>query len=286
MEQLAVPTAKQCNFCFVVTFVDIGLYGARAGFCRGLDGEASLTSSVGSFPLKRAVPAVDVRVLGLVLLAQVLVAVANEPSSPPRSESWPVSPTAGFFARVQRQIAENAASKVRSGVVEFMAPRTCRLSVDGSDIGMVYSGRVKRVQLPAGDHQVDCVVKDSPEASLSVLVTIGPGYLIHIGGPPAAPGERPSDASGGCGHVVIIPSTPHYPANLLYRGIQGEVMIRMLVLGDGTVSSVAVEKSSGHGEFDRSAVLAARRYRFLPPGSASRQPCGWVLTPIRFALSN
>jgi protein TonB len=48
-------------------------------------------------------------------------------------------------------------------------------------------------------------------------------------------------------------------------GLEGTVVIRILVDAQGKVDRVVVVASSGHAVLDESAVDAARRWRFRPP---------------------
>ena len=73
---------------------------------------------------------------------------------------------------------------------------------------------------------------------------------------------------------------------MLRRGIQGEVMLRILVLPDGRPDKIEVEKSSGHREFDRSAMQAARNWRFNAGVRDGAAYSGWALVPVRFTLSD
>jgi protein TonB len=70
-----------------------------------------------------------------------------------------------------------------------------------------------------------------------------------------------------------------YPAEAINRGLQGEVLVLLLLDPDGSVSAARVEQSSGHPLLDDAALQAVRALRSLP-ADAPRQ----TLLPVRFRL--
>lgn len=60
---------------------------------------------------------------------------------------------------------------------------------------------------------------------------------------------------------------PDYPKGARQRGEEGNVLLEIEVLADGTVGEVKVVGSSGFGELDAAAVKAARAARFTPAKS-------------------
>jgi len=61
---------------------------------------------------------------------------------------------------------------------------------------------------------------------------------------------------------------PGYPERLRRDGIEGQVVVKMVVGTDGSVERVSVVGSSGHGEMDKAAEEAAYRYSFTPAENA------------------
>ncbi|MCU0661999.1 MAG: TonB family protein [Myxococcota bacterium] len=55
-----------------------------------------------------------------------------------------------------------------------------------------------------------------------------------------------------------------YPTLLMARGVEGDVVVRIHIMEDGSVSTVDVVRSSGHDEFDTAARRAAMSERFAP----------------------
>lgn len=55
---------------------------------------------------------------------------------------------------------------------------------------------------------------------------------------------------------------PSYPRIAQRRRITGEVLISLLIKGDGAVQDILLVKSSGHNSLDQSALSAAKQWRF------------------------
>jgi protein TonB len=85
-----------------------------------------------------------------------------------------------------------------------------------------------------------------------------------------------------------LPSNPAppYPADALRAGLEGRVVLRVVVGPGGAAEEVTVEQSSGARSLDDSALTTVRRWRFLPArrgGSAVRSA---VKVPVRFTIRN
>ena len=96
------------------------------------------------------------------------------------------------------------------------------------------------------------------------------------GMPDGAPGLIPAGAQeeplyGGfravCDPALIESSRvpPSYPELARQAGVQGKVLLRAVILKDGTVGNITVLESSGTGlGFDEAAVKAVSRWRYKP----------------------
>ena len=78
---------------------------------------------------------------------------------------------------------------------------------------------------------------------------------------------------------------PSYPASARRRGQEGRVLLRVEVLTNGNVGSVALEKSSGIDSLDTAALDTVRRWRFRPARKNGQSVTATVQVPIRFALN-
>lgn len=77
---------------------------------------------------------------------------------------------------------------------------------------------------------------------------------------------------------------PRYPPSLLKRKVSGRVVVRAMVDENGTVGEVSVKESSGHGEMDRSATNAIKRWRFKPAIKGGRKVRAPVVQPFNFKV--
>ncbi|MBS1145033.1 MAG: energy transducer TonB [Proteobacteria bacterium] len=70
-----------------------------------------------------------------------------------------------------------------------------------------------------------------------------------------------------------------YPADAIARGLEGEVLVLLIIDEAGKVSAARVEQGSGHPILDEAALRAVRSLQSLP-ADAPRQ----VVLPVRFRL--
>lgn len=77
---------------------------------------------------------------------------------------------------------------------------------------------------------------------------------------------------------------PRYPRLARRRGLEGTVLLEVLVDRNGRVREVRVQASSGHPILDRAAFKGVRNWRFSP-GTIDGQPSDmWIRVPVRFQL--
>lgn len=78
---------------------------------------------------------------------------------------------------------------------------------------------------------------------------------------------------------------PPYPRDAARAGIQGTVMLKILVDTDGTPLEVSIEKSSGNKSLDREARQhVLKHWRFEPAVRDGRPVQAYGLVPIAFSL--
>lgn len=71
----------------------------------------------------------------------------------------------------------------------------------------------------------------------------------------------------------------YYPAEAIARGLEGEVLVLLILDEAGHAVAARVEQGSGHPLLDNAALRAARALRSLP-ADAPRE----TLIPVRFRL--
>lgn len=78
---------------------------------------------------------------------------------------------------------------------------------------------------------------------------------------------------------------PPYPRNELRAGVQGTVILKVLVDVDGTPLEVVVQTSSGNRNLDRSALqYVLKRWHFQPAMKDGQAVQAYGLVPIVFSL--
>lgn len=93
------------------------------------------------------------------------------------------------------------------------------------------------------------------------------GYKVAVGPTAAAPTGYRYDGPGSVwtdGPLIsLIRVTPHYPRRAEQDGLEGYAIVQFDVLADGSVTNVSIIESSDE-VFERSAIEAAKRFRFKP----------------------
>lgn len=70
-----------------------------------------------------------------------------------------------------------------------------------------------------------------------------------------------------------------YPAEAIARGLEGEVLILLIIQSDGSVGGARVERSSGHPILDAAALKAVRSLQSLPADAPLE-----IVLPVNFRL--
>jgi protein TonB len=83
--------------------------------------------------------------------------------------------------------------------------------------------------------------------------------------------------------TLLTELDPEYPAEAKHSGLEGSVLVKVLVGVDGTVESASVLKSSD-AVFESSALEAASRCQFIPAKFEGRPTRSHVAIPIRYRL--
>ena len=105
---------------------------------------------------------------------------------------------------------------------------------------------------------------------------------------------RPTVASRGSNNPIAPPQfgaaylnnpKPNYPAFAKRTGMQGTVILKVLVSRDGTPLKVAIAQSSGHDILDESAIDAVKQWRFVPARAGDSPVEEWVQVPVAFRLN-
>ncbi len=87
---------------------------------------------------------------------------------------------------------------------------------------------------------------------------------------------------GNAGHLKNPP--PRYPRLSRRLGEEGEVILVLWVLADGTVSEVEVETSSGYPRLDKAALKAVKRWRYTPATRNGEAIAYRYRQPVQFSM--
>ena len=78
---------------------------------------------------------------------------------------------------------------------------------------------------------------------------------------------------------------PGYPPVSRRMGEQGQVLLDVLILADGSVGELKVKKTSGFRRLDSAALDAVERWRYQPARRGNTPIAYWYVQPIVFALA-
>lgn len=112
-----------------------------------------------------------------------------------------------------------------------------------------------------------------------------------------SPGPSVSSAGEGSAvesDVVVPPRVdashldnpdPEYPPRSQRLGEEGQVLLDVHILSDGSVKEAHVRTSSGFPRLDEAALVAVRHWRYVPAKQGRKPIAYWYVQPIVFSLS-
>lgn len=77
---------------------------------------------------------------------------------------------------------------------------------------------------------------------------------------------------------------PYYPNAAKQRGIQGKVLLNVVVKTDGSPLTVAVSRTSGSTILDEAALEAVRNWKFVPARRSGETVQANVIVPVEFKI--
>ncbi len=77
---------------------------------------------------------------------------------------------------------------------------------------------------------------------------------------------------------------PYYPQSAKRKGIQGKVLLNVVVKTDGSAASVQISRSSGSNELDEAALDAVKQWKFIPAKSKGQFVQASVIVPVEFKI--
>lgn len=151
----------------------------------------------------------------------------------------------------------------------------------------------------AAPRRPDATAPSAPEHAGVPQATPGeaaPGERPVVAAPAATAPERTKPAqiahasprAASLGHTdvaYLFNPKPDYPPAARRRGLEGTVLVRVLVNTEGAPDQTRVVGPSGIDELDQAALVAVQRWRFAPAREGSTAIAHWVDIPITFKLA-
>lgn len=138
---------------------------------------------------------------------------------------------------------------------------------------------------PAPAREAPSVVREEPATAAMAGAAPAGGGAVGAGASGGGDGSG-GDGSGGARPAYGSNPRPPYPLAARRLGLEGRVLLEVVVRPDGRPGTVRVRESSGHDLLDGSAVQTVReRWRFLPARRGGVPVESTVTVPIRFRLA-
>ena len=138
------------------------------------------------------------------------------------------------------------------------------------------------------EDEVEELEDSAPEIELDIPTSFGTGGIIidtgafNIGD---GGGDLFDSSDLDTGPRPKLPVQPQYPSSLKKKGVEGRVLIELVVDSKGAVVSAKVKSTSGHKAFDDAALKAAKRTKFKPAIRGGKPVKAKVIYPISFKLN-
>jgi len=85
---------------------------------------------------------------------------------------------------------------------------------------------------------------------------------------------------------VIEKVKPVYPEEARVAGIEGKVILKVVILFDGTIGDIEILKPSGRDDFDQAAKECVKQWKFKPAMQSGIRVTMAVQIPITFEITN
>lgn len=83
---------------------------------------------------------------------------------------------------------------------------------------------------------------------------------------------------------VLKPVTPIYPNQATINGIEGRVVLRFIVDENGEVQNPVIVKAEPEGVFEKAALAAIVKYKFIPAVIGKKNVKCIAVMPIGFEI--
>ena len=143
-------------------------------------------------------------------------------------------------------------------------------------------------QAPAIPQPAPVLALPAPQAPAANAFTVPAPEVSELSPAPEQKQQVASIAATppAYGAAYLRNPAPPYPAAARRNGVQGTVMLKVVVARDGLPARVELEKSSGSMHLDSAALEAVKAWRFVPARRGNEPVEGIVTFPIVFRLEN
>lgn len=97
-------------------------------------------------------------------------------------------------------------------------------------------------------------------------------------------GRQTDNVSVTLARFRTAPRPPVYPRRARELEQEGVATVRVKLDPSGNAQEVLVWQSSGYDLLDKAAIMAARKWRYMPERRGGKPVNAWVEIPVRFAL--
>jgi protein TonB len=102
--------------------------------------------------------------------------------------------------------------------------------------------------------------------------------------PDRAPAAAAPVSSGISTPSYLFAPEPEYPQSAREDGLEGLVVLRVLVSSAGRPAEIRIARTSGSRALDVAAVVGVKRWTFVAAKQGDRSVDAWMDVPIRFHL--
>ena len=224
--------------------------------------------------------------------APIYVSLRSVPDVPPARPEDEATPD-----RVERSAPDTQSEReivVPGRSATTAQPRVARIAVPARRQPPLLPEKIAAAPHPKSLRDADSRPPAHPPSTASPVSPERPTHDDSRNAPAvlAVAVERP-------GKPVVAPTTPPrfraeylsnpppaYPRRARRDGIEGTVMLKVLVTASGVPGEVKVEASSGSDSLDRAALNAVRAWQFVPARRADEAIDAWIRVPVVFRLES
>lgn len=194
-------------------------------------------------------------------------------SPPPRPFSFS-EPELKYRATLVGTIRQNLRNS------STIAEQICSATITQNRLGEVQRVEIRQCDSKEMASAVEAAVyKSSPLPLPADIALFKPRVEIAIATPP----QRIAQVA----RPISEPSKPYYPESARKQNQEGTATVKLLVLRDGTVKSVSIERSSGFSALDDQAMKIIQEAKWAPAIATTGEPMDSTLVlPIVFRLKD